>query len=170
MRLRDQNKLAHERAVADELIESLKIKPIDARYGDPNKNEPDRLYKIDGKIIGIEVVTAYYNEQEAKITAEAAAEKPLAPDELRVGPGIGGPDDAICESIKSCLNEKCAKQYSGADEIWLCINAVAEITEMAIIEECVAAFEIPANCFARIYILVYKSVNEGGGVGLIPLV
>lgn len=169
MRLRDKNKLAHEKAVADELLGSLKIEPTDSCHGNPDEKEPDRLYRIDEKIVGIEVVTAYYTEQEAKITAEIAAEKPLAPDEIRTGEVIGGPDDAICESIQDALYEKCAKKYSGTDETWLCINADAALTEMAVIEECVKDLEVPENPFTRIFVTVHKLESEGGGLGLIEI-
>jgi hypothetical protein len=60
----------------------LKIKPLGARRGNPDKKEPDRIYGIDQKTIGVEVVTTYYTEEEAKATEEAAAEKPLAADEI----------------------------------------------------------------------------------------
>jgi hypothetical protein len=169
VRLSDKNKQAHEKAVADELLENLKIRAVGGWQGNPDKNEPDRLYRIDKKTVGIEIVTAYYTEEEAKITAEVAAEKPLALDEIRVGEVIGGPDDAICDSIQENLNEKCAKKYSGTDETWLCINADATLTEMAAIEECVASLEVPENKFARIFVTVHKSEAEGGGLGLVEI-
>lgn len=169
MRLRDKNKLEHEKAVADELLESLKIKPTDFCQGNPDKREPDRLYRIDKKIVGIEVVTAYYTEQEAKMTAEIAAEKPLAPDGIRIGAVIGGPDDAICESIQEALNEKCAKKYSGCDETWLCINTDAALTTMAVIKECVKDLEVPENAFSRIFVTVHELESEGGRLGLIEI-
>jgi hypothetical protein len=160
MRLRDKNKQQHEGAVADELIQELKIKPVGTRHGDPNKNEPDRLYRIDKKTVGIEVVTAYYSEGEAKATAEAAAEKPIAPNEIRPGEVIGSPDDSICESIQENLSAKCAKKYAGTDETWLCINADAALTDLDCLKECVGNLDVPESQFARIYVTVSKP--EGG--------
>jgi hypothetical protein len=162
MRLRDENKQQHEAAVADDLLKHLKIAPKLARPGNPTKNEPDRMYRIDEKIIGVEVVTAYYSNDEAQATAEAAAEKPIAEDEIRVGGVIGSPDDSICESIQENLSTKCAKKYSGADETWLCINVDAALTELECIKECVEALHVPANPFARIYVTVNNA--EGGVV------
>jgi hypothetical protein len=160
MRLRDQNKQQHEMAVAEDLLKQLKIAPKDTRPGNPDKNEPDRLYRIDEKTIGIEVVTSYYSNDEAKATAEAAAEKPIAPDEIRVGDVFGSPDDSICESIQENLDAKSAKKYSGTDETWLCINADAVLTEMECIKDCVEGLDVPENPFARIYVTV--SNPEGG--------
>lgn len=143
MRLRDKIKLGHEIAVADELLSSLGIMPAGApANGNPDKNEPDRLYKIDGKIIAVEVVTAYYSEVGAK-TAHEVAEKPLAIEEARVAEIMGSPDDSICESIQDALNQKCEKQYSNTDETWLCISIEAGITETATIHGCVDDVELP---------------------------
>ena len=160
MRLRDKNEEQHEKSVADDLLKKLEKRPVGDRPGNPGNNEPDRLYRIDKKTIGIEVVTAYYSEHEAKATAEADAEKPIAPDEIRVRKVIGSPDDSICESIQENLDAKCAKKYSGTDETWLCINADAALTELECIKECVDNLDMPENQFVRIYVTV--SDPEGG--------
>jgi hypothetical protein len=168
-RLRDKIKKAHERAVGDELLDSLGIKPASVAHGDPDKNEPDRLYKIDEKTVGIEVVTAYYTEVEARIAHEAA-EKPLAANEATVGEIIGGPDDAICKSIQVNLNQKSAKKYSGTDETWLCINVDAAVTEMATIKECVAGLEVPENHpFTKIFVTVRNPEADGSGLQVIEV-
>jgi hypothetical protein len=156
MRLRDQNKQQHETSVADDLLKELKIAPKDALSGNPAKDEPDRLYRIDEKIIGVEVVTAYYSENEAKATAEAAAEKPIATGEIRLGGVIGSPDDSVCESIQENLDAKCGKKYSGTDETWLCINVDAALTELEFLEECVDNLDVPDNQFTRIYVTVSR--------------
>ena len=161
MRIREENKLAHEAAVGDELLELLKIKPS-SRAGNPDKKEPDRIYRIDTKTIGLEVVTAYYSEQEAKTSAEAAAEKPLEAGEMRLGGSIGAPDESMCDAIKKRLDEKCKKTYSGADQTWLCIEADATITELATIEQCVKELAVPEHSFARVFVLARLSTSEGG--------
>src|SRR5260221_204628 len=109
MRLRDKNKEQHERSVANGLLNELGIRPEAEQPGNPTNGEPDRLYSIDKKTIGIEVVTAYYAEHEAKATAKAAAEKPIASDEIRVGEVSGSPDDSICASIQEALDVKCGR-------------------------------------------------------------
>jgi hypothetical protein len=162
VRIRDMNKLAHEKAVADELLDALKIKPLGSRAENPDKKEPDRIYRIDKKTVGVEVVTAYYTEEEAKATAEAAAEKPIAEDEIREGELIGSPNDSMCDAINKCLDEKCKKEYSGADETWLCIDADATITESAVIEKCVKSLKAPKHGFTRLFVTQRKSANENG--------
>ena len=160
MRLRDKNKEQHEKSVADDLLKKLAQRPVRDRPGNPTKGEPDRLYLIDEKTIGIEVVTAYYSEHEAKATAEAAAEKPIAPGEIRLGKWIGSPDDSICESIQENLNAKCAKKYSGTDETWLCLNVDAALTELDCLKECIDNLDVPENQFARIHVTVNRP--DGG--------
>jgi len=84
MRKRAADKFAHEKAVGDQLLENLKIEAKFERPGDPDKNEPDVIYKITEKIVGIEVAIAYYEDSDAKDAAEiAAGEKPLDPGEIR---------------------------------------------------------------------------------------
>jgi len=169
VRIRDKNKLAHEKAVVDELLDRIKIKPSDSRPGNPDQREPDIIYRIEEKTVGVEVVCAYYTEDEAKATAEAAAEKPLAADEVRPGKVIGSPDDSICDAIKECLDEKCKKAYSGTDETWLCIHADATITESVTIEECAKNLNVPNHGFARIFVAMTKSENEGGSLAVFEI-
>src|SRR5216683_3016330 len=156
MRKREKNNLEHERAVAQQLLEKLGITPTDERHGNPNKGEPDYICTINGKTVGIEVTTAYYSEEEARAVAEIG-EQPLKPDEMAIGEVIGDPDNEVCESIQERLDEKCAKTYKGVDEVWLCINVDATVTETDSLEDCVKNLEVPANVFKQIYVSYTKS-------------
>lgn len=169
MRLREKIKLAHEKTLADELLESLDIKRTKAAHGNPNKNEPDRIYRIDEEIVGIEVVTGYYTEADAQVAHETA-ENPPAENEAVVGEIMGDLDNAICQSIQNALNGKCEKTYSGTDETWLCINVEGGITEITSIQECVENLEVPQDHpFARIFVTARKSEIEGGGLAVIEV-
>ena len=88
------------------------------RLGDPNKSEPDVIYsKSSGQVIGIEVVTAYYEDSDAKDAAEiAAGEKPLGPGEMRERSAglLVEPDQKICDKIQTALEKKCRKSYAKA--------------------------------------------------------
>ena len=85
MGTRDSVKGSHERAVADQLLAALEVEGSFVRHGDPGKREPDVIYcKPCEKTLGIEVVTAYYEDSDARDAAEiAAGEKPLGPGEIR---------------------------------------------------------------------------------------
>ncbi len=106
LRKREEIKREHERAVADKLLKALEIDASFDKHGDPDKREPDLIYKIGGKTIGIEVTTAYYQQDDAKDSAEIATEeKSLRPDEIRPrSRGIfGSPDQKICDSVQAAI-------------------------------------------------------------------
>lgn len=136
------------------------------RMGDPDKGEPDVIFKIEAKTIGIEVATAYYEDSDGKDAAEiAAGERPLGPGEIRPRSGgvIGSPDRTICERTQAELEDKCSKTYAGVDETWLCINQDAPLSDAASVAECVRNLKVPAkHNFARIYLTYTAPLHEDG--------
>jgi hypothetical protein len=166
LNIREAVKKGHEKAVADQLMEVERIDAAFERAGDPNQKEPDVIYRIGAQTIGVEVATAYYDEADAQAEWEiATGEQPLAPDEIRATPtGImGNPDHMICKAIQEELEDKCSKTYTGADEIWLCINMIAALSDGKSLAECVEDLEIPTeHNFARIYLTYTAPEHEGG--------
>jgi hypothetical protein len=166
MRNRDSVKSGHEKAVADQLLRSLNIGARFERPGDPDKREPDVIYKVDGKFLGIEVATAYYEDSDAKDAAEiAAGERPLGPVEIRDRSAglLVEPDQAICERVQGELVDKAGKEYTGTDEIWLCINQDALLSDAASVAECVKQLRVPeTHQFARIYLTYTAPEHQGG--------
>ena len=167
MRKRDAIKQGHERAVADQLLDVLRISATFERNGDPDKNEPDVIYKIDGKAVGIEVATAYYENSDAQDATEIApGERPLATAEIRARSGgiLKSPDRMICARIQGELDDKCGKKYASADETWLCINQYAPLSDAKSVEVCVKTLKVAAKHeFARIYLTYTAPTHEGGG-------
>jgi hypothetical protein len=163
---RETVKKEHEQAVADQLLETLNIEARFERPGDPNKKEPDFICNLSGKIVGIEVATAYYEDSDAKDAAEIAAEeRPLDPGEIRVrSKGIlGGPDQMICERIQLEIDDKCGKVYAGTNETWLCISQDAALSDADSVAECQKNLKVPAkHQFARIYLTYLAPEHEGG--------
>jgi len=65
----------HEEAVASDLLKTLGCEAKFLRHGD-DADEPDVLFEKNGKIHGIEVATAYYDDlQQAKPNGKSLAEK-----------------------------------------------------------------------------------------------
>ena len=153
-------------AVADQLLMVEKINAAFERVGDANQREPDCIYKIEGRTIGIEVATAYYEDSDAQDEWEiATGERPLAAGEIR--PSSGGvfenPDESICDRVKGELRDKCGRAYIGTDETWLCINLDAPLSDAESITACVKELQLPPKYgFARIYLTYTAPEHEGG--------
>ena len=165
MRTRDTIKQGHEKAVADQLLNALQIRASCATPGDPNKREPDVMYKWDRETLGIEIATAYYTDGDAEQEWTAVAhERPLPAQgfEMREEGVIGNPDQTICERIQKEIDGKCGKIYAGADELWLCIEQQAALSDAESVERCIDTLKIPpGHQFTRIYVSYLAPVHEG---------
>jgi hypothetical protein len=58
-------KRRHERAVADELLKTLKFEAVFVRLGN-DIGEPDVIYEGKARTLGIEVATAYHDKSDAR--------------------------------------------------------------------------------------------------------
>jgi hypothetical protein len=116
-------KEGHEKAIGDQLLRALKLNGKFLRHGEDDC-EPDLLYSLDGKTVGIEIATAFYHNEQAQIESQLALDKLKSG---RFGTPLGVPNDqdkVILSRAQWELNDKCSKSYSG-DEVWLCIDLQA---------------------------------------------
>lgn len=162
-------KKKHEKAVADQLLKNIGSNATFKRDGN-DQGEPDVLYDIDGRVLGIEVATAYYDNSDARQAWEHARGNRQMPQEryeLRDEGVLKDPDAIICDKVQGELEDKCAKQYQGAEEVWLCIEQRALLlSDEESEKKCVETLTIPAgHHFARIYLFF----RDGGGYRAIQL-
>ena len=147
----------HEEAVAKRLLDKLQIKTGSLRLGTPP--EPDVLLGLGGQNIGVEVATAYYSQDEARLEWQHARGKKEC-----ASSSIWEPDRKICESIQREINDKCKKQYQGGDEVWLCIDADAPLGDQQSMDACIDHLCTPkGHNFNRIYLLHHAPWVARGG-------
>jgi hypothetical protein len=154
-------KEGHEKAIGNQLLRALKLNGKFLRHGDDD-GEPDLLYSLGGKTVGIEIATAFYHNKQAEIESHLALGKL---NSSRFGTPLGVPNDqdkVILSFAQWELNEKRANRYAG-DEVWLCIHLQAPLLETSEAEQLADAIIIPArHKFARIY-FGFHALEDGKG-------
>lgn len=154
-------KEGHEKAIGNQLLRALKLDGKFLRHGDDD-GEPDLLYSLGGKTVGIEVATAFYHNKQAEIESQLVLGKLKAG---RLGTPLGVPNDqdkVILSVAQWELNDKCANRYA-SDEVWLCIDLQAPLLEISEAKQLADAITIPArHKFARIYFGFHALVDGKG--------
>jgi hypothetical protein len=148
----------HEIAIANQLLRGLKCDGTFIRHGKDDDGEPDVICSVDARTIGIEVGTAYLGEDAARVDWDLARGKAqMGVIDLYKG------DERMLASVQGELDNKCLNTYSGADAVWLCIEAHDPAPVVWQLEQLVESLQIPAHKFERIYVGFHASVNDQGG-------
>jgi hypothetical protein len=168
MRKRDVHKQQSEKAAAEQLLRTLEIDGVFLAYGDPSKSEPDVLFTFCGRKLGIEVATAWPTDSDARdhVTLETGERAfPECGYEMRSGGVLDSPQRRSCDRIQKEINDKCAKNYKGADEVWLCIEQRSQfLNKEQQLRECLKGVTMPTgHCFAKLYLLYQPDIIEGDG-------
>jgi len=154
----------HEIAIGNALLAALGYSSKFIRHG-LDGVEPDVIYSLAGRNVGIEIATAYYDHMQAR------AEWQLARGILkfdsrgiaRIGSWVDS-DKLISAQVQRELDDKCSKNYSGVDAAWLCIEQHAPLTDVSETLDLVARLKIPReHPFEQIYLGSYAHVGDGGG-------
>jgi uncharacterized protein YifE (UPF0438 family) len=167
-------KQQHEIAVANRLIKNLALPATFVREGDPTKNEPDVIYSYQRGLLGIEVATAYTDDEEATQVWNLARGKIKAPHGTLVYTWKGTePDKKMCACIQQEIDEKCARKvYSGVDRVWLCVEQIPGISsDSDAVLECVKQLRVPTgHGFEKIFLhyLLPLEDNEWHSIELWP--
>jgi hypothetical protein len=152
-----------ERCACDRLINHLGLNAQFERYGN-DIDEPDCIYKMEDELLGIEMSTAYPEDKYAKRLREHISGERIFPKEgeLLFDSPICS-DELMKERIQNRINEKCCKNYAGANKIWLCIEEENPFSDEASVEKLLQAIVIPEkHYFQAIYLLHLAPSDEGG--------
>jgi len=158
----DNIQTQHERAVGNDLIAKINrergTKYVFNRRGDP---VPDLIYRDGNLKIGIEVVTCYYDDNDAKFKWQNARNLPEAPK--RWGGGLDF-DSALIRNINRAIERKCKVKAYGTN----CLLAVAISTSLTTFNEMkdlIPQIEIPQkHQFEGIYLIGDFGVNNVSNV------
>lgn len=162
----------HERATGEALLKALGISAQFNKHGDPDQREPDLVYLVDGKSLGIEVTSAYYDQGHARNEWELARKR-LKPD-LRGSTKLWSgdePDKLIAASVQERIVEKASKTYAGVDSTWLCIYSEAPLSDLADMRVLVRGLHVPQqHCFGRLFLAFPAPFHDGFGFRAIDIV
>jgi len=165
----DDLQLEHERFCGEKVLEILGILHSHFRHGNPGDFEPDLIFKTRDHHIGIEVTSAYPEDdptrpnRHARATWEFARKPTFNERGIHKMPGGANPDQNLAREIKDRLYEKCERRYHCCGETWLVIYAETVVTESHELDNALQGMQFPAsNCFARIFIL-HVTVERHGG-------
>jgi hypothetical protein len=138
----------HERWVGDLVIERYNTDHGTSFrfYGRPGV-APDLQYREGKRSLGVEVVTAYYDREDAKFQWLGARKRPDAPGKLfRVDF-----DKSLVENINSAIDAKCRKSYGPNCVLAVCV--LPDLTRLWEMELRLKDVRIPAtDPFDAIYL------------------
>jgi hypothetical protein len=156
-------KKQHEVTIADEFLRTLGFTAEFVRHGKDGA-EPDVIYRVARQTLGIEIATAYYNEDQAKAEWQLARGiKKLVSGIMKMGV-VWNPDKLIGAAVQREIDDKCSKHYSGVDVLWLCIYQHAGLAEVWEMEDLIPRLKIPSTySFQKIYLGFYAPTKDGGG-------
>ena len=158
----------HEVAIGNALLRSLGLDGHFIGHG-ADGVEPDLIYQIAGRRVGIEIPTAYYDDHQAKVEWQLARGD-LQPDPsgitaiMRPGDWVDEPRRLIASRVQRELDDKCSKTYSGVDATWLCVEQHAQLADAAETQQLASRVRVSAlHPFERVYLGAYSHAGDGGG-------
>ena len=164
----------YEIAIGDALLRALGLDAQLIGHG-ADGVEPDLIYQLAGKRVGIEIATAYYDNDQARVEWQLARGE-LPPDPSGITKiksprdWTGEPYKLIAARVQQELDDKCSKSYSGVDAAWLCIEQHAPLADVSETQRLVSRLKISTgHPFERIYLGMYAHIGDGGGFRVFDL-
>ncbi len=138
----------HERWVGDQVIQWYNSRHgASYRFHGRAGEAPDLEYCDGGRALRVEVVTAYYDAEDAKFKWLGARKRPDAPTRWS---GVNF-EDSLVENINSALEAKCGKSYGPNCALAVCVRP--PITTAEEMGSRLADVRVPAkNSFDGIYL------------------
>lgn len=152
----DNTQIQHEREVGDALIAELNRKQGKQykfyRRGDEG---PDLIYRYENSEIGLEIVSCYYDSNEAMFQWQNARNLSDAP---RSYSGVDFSSNLVT-NINDALEDKCAKDYG--PNCLLCVYIRAGLTTFKNMNYLLPTIKVPSeHKFVGIYLVGYFGVNN----------
>ena len=144
----DEIQLQHERAVGDQFIDWLnKRDGSHFTFSCRGKEAPDLVYTDAGRILGVEIVDAYYDAADAKRHWKGARKAPDAPKRW----SGADPDRRLLGDIDWQIRKKCKRSY-GPNGL-LVVTVRPAITSEIDMEELLRDLELPDKIrFVGVYL------------------
>jgi hypothetical protein len=145
----DSIQIRYERAVGDSFIAHLnRVQKTNYTFKCRGNPAPDLVYQDEKSQISLEIVTSYYDPNDARLFWENARNIPDAP---RCWSGMNF-DQALILNLNAYMQAKCDKAY-GSDCL-LVIHIMPPLTTFKDMEELIADVKPPAkHSFGGIYLM-----------------
>jgi hypothetical protein len=155
----------HEKCVGHALMKLLRYHYKFIGHGEDGV-QPDLIYSIEGRKIGVEITTEYYDDDDdqnhhGKVKFELARGnlKPARNEYLRLGSWTA---DSITARVQQRLIAKSSKDYSEVDAVLVCIHHDALILDSSEVLDLARVLKVSPK-FERIYLSWFAHAGEGGG-------
>jgi len=145
----DEVQEQHERVTGDVFISELNQKQGKRyKFYKRGSQAPDLIYRDGSSEISLEIVTCYYDSNDAKFKWQNARDLPSAP---RGCSGINL-DESLVMNINTVLENKCAKDYG--QNCLLVVYILPPITTFEEIKDLLPSIKVPSkHQFAGIYLM-----------------
>ena len=152
----DDTQRQHERAVGDTLIKELNRKRgTDYAFYRRGNEGPDLIYRDGRSQIGLEIVTCYYDSNDAEYKWKNARTRTDAPKRWS---GVNF-DETLVMNINKALQAKCSKHYG--PNCLLAVSISPNLTTFNEMNELLPNIEIPPeHQFVGIYLIGHFGVSS----------
>lgn len=154
---RRQLKYRHEWWASQTLLDLLQFEYLKTQPGDPRHSEPDIIARTNQAVLGIEVTTIYYDQDQAKQTWDRIkGDIQPAPNQQPQRQT----DHLFIYNLQQAINRKSEKRYQLDGPLWLCLVQLESFQSSYLPQELQKSIDTSqATSFQKIYFL-YPSLPD----------